>query len=105
MKNMGRPRKWDDERSARLGMLIGAGWECQRIAADMQISETTVRTKASRLGLRFGDIAKLTNGDAFQLAAMKRRRRREDVVADVLRILDTDKNLVENILDDQWSGT
>jgi hypothetical protein len=104
MASMGRPRKWDDERNARLGLLIGAGWSCQRIAADMDITETTVRTKASRLGLRFCNVTELNSGQAFRLAAMKRCRRREDIVADVLRILDADQNLVENILDDQWSN-
>ena len=46
---------WSEQRVARLGYLVGIGWDASRIAADPVVRSTAaeVHRLANRLGLRF----------------------------------------------------
>jgi hypothetical protein len=99
---------WSVERNARLGFLMGAGLGCGQIARAMASTEDAIRMQASRLDLSFRDASEfggpasmLGTQGAFQRAAMRRHRRREVIVVEVLEILDGDPNLIDNVLDDQ----
>ena len=48
-------RRWTSERIARLGFLLGLGWDAARVAADPIIASTpnNVHRQAQRFGLAF----------------------------------------------------
>jgi hypothetical protein len=50
-----RKSRWVDERIARLGFLVGAGWDAKRIAGDPIIATTpkNVHRNVERFGLAF----------------------------------------------------
>lgn len=69
MAQRGRPKQWNDGKIARLGMLIGAGWSCARIAEEMGSTQDAVRACARRLRLRFTNVPAVVALPGFQMAA------------------------------------
>jgi hypothetical protein len=101
--------RWTGDRIARLGFLLGLGWDAKRIAEDPIIASTpnNVHRQAQRFGLAFRAAASAMSlrlpPDAarhFDLAAAKRGLTRESMIRVLLTEVATDPNLLENILDD-----
>ena len=102
-------RPWTSERIARLGFLLGLGWDSERIARDPIICSRpgTVIKQANRYGLSFMAVRSVS----FQvpreavfvldLAAGKRSITREALIKLIFLELANEPNLLENILDDQ----
>jgi hypothetical protein len=104
-----RKSRWTGERIARLGFLLGLGWDAKRIAEDPIISSTpnNVHRQAQRFGLAFRAAAagmplRLPVGTAshFDEAAEKRGLTREGIIRLILLEVAADQNLIDNILDD-----
>lgn len=107
----GRPQEWTPERVARLGFLVGLGWDGARIAADFQTSANNTFRQASRLGLSFRE-ATIANRDTlegqmsgltiktFDDAAMSRGISRTELVRRLMLEISCDPVLIDNILDD-----
>src|SRR3984893_6259415 len=102
--------RWTCERIARLGILVGLGWDANRIAEDLiaASSPNNVHRQVQRVGLAFrAAMPALLDGvgpDAaakFQTAAVKRGLSREGLIRVLLLEIATDPNLIDNILDDQ----
>lgn len=101
--------RWTGERIARLGFLLGMGWDAKRIAVDPLIQSTAnnVHRQAQRFGLAFraanNSDLKLTAKQAqtFDLAAAKRGITRECIINLLIKTAGADVSLLENILDDQ----
>ncbi len=100
--------RWTSERVARLGFLVGQGWDAKRVAADPLIASTpnNVHRQAQRFGLAFRDtLASLCRlpGEAVTLydaAATKRGLTREGLIRMLLIAAASDAALIDNILDD-----
>ncbi len=104
-----RKSRWTGDRIARLGFLLGMGWDARRIAEDPLIASTpnNVHRQAQRFGLAFraaaAALAFRLPPDATQLydaAAAKRSLTREAMIKLVLLVIAADPNLLNNILDD-----
>jgi hypothetical protein len=101
--------RWTGERIARLGFLLGLGWDAKRVAADPIIASTpnNVHRQAQRFGLAFRAAAAAMSlnlpPDAtshFDAAASKRNLTREAMIRILLLEVAADPNLLDNILDD-----
>jgi hypothetical protein len=100
--------RWTTERIARLGFLVGQGWDAKRVADDPMIASTpnNVHRQAQRFGLAFRDqpcaLFHLPgNAGAFcDAAAAKRSLTREGLIRLLLVTAASDANLIDNILDD-----
>ncbi|MBO0732743.1 MAG: hypothetical protein J2P49_00175, partial [Methylocapsa sp.] len=100
--------RWTGERIARLGYLLGLGWDAKRIAEDPIIASTAnnVHRQAQRFGLAFRAAAaavplrlSLDAAKQFDAAAEKRGVTREAVIRLLLLEVAAEPNLIENILD------
>lgn len=100
--------RWTGERIARLGFLMGLGWDVVRIAQDPIIASThnNVHQQAMRYGLAFRAAAAMSwplpleAAIPFEAAAAKRGLTREAIIRLLLLEVATDPNLLDNILDD-----
>ncbi|CAM6055346.1 unnamed protein product [Sphagnum tenellum] len=101
--------RWTGERIARLGFLLGMGWDAKRIANDPLIRTTSnnVHRQAQRFGLAFraanSDKFKLSSKqlEVFDKAAEKRGLTRECLITLLVKTVAGEQDLLENILDDQ----
>ena len=99
---------WTGERIARLGFLMGLGWDAVRIARDPIIASThnNVHQQAMRYGLAFRTAAAMSwplpleAAIRFEAAAAKRGLTREALIRLLLLEIAADPNLIDNILDD-----
>ena len=98
---------WSGLRLARLGFLIGQGWDSRDVAGDDVIASTpsSVRAQARRFGLTFRaasgfrlPYAILSRYDA---AATRRGLDRDDLLHLILINAGSDDALIDNILDDR----
>ena len=78
-----RKARWTGERIARLGFLLGLGWDARRIAA-------------AAIALRLPPEA----ASLYDAAAAKRSLTRESMIRLLLLVVATDPALLDNILDD-----
>jgi Ribbon-helix-helix protein, copG family len=101
--------RWTGERIARLGFLLGLGWDAKRIAEDPIIASTqnNVHRQAQRFGLAFRAAAAAMSlrlppdaASRFDRAAEKRGLTREAIIRLLLLEVADDPNLIDNILDD-----
>ena len=101
--------RWTGERIARLGFLLGLGWDAKRVAADPIIASTTnnVHRQAQRFGLAFRAAAAAISlhlppsaASHFEAAAAKRSLTREAIIRILLIEIAADPSLLDNILDD-----
>ncbi|MGH6813851.1 MAG: hypothetical protein ACREDM_16460 [Methylocella sp.] len=101
--------RWTAERIARLGFLLGLGWDAKRVAHDPIIASTqnNVHRQAQRFGLAFraasAAISSNLPPDAvsyFEEAALRRGLTREAMIRTLLLEVAADPNLLDNILDD-----
>jgi hypothetical protein len=105
------PPRWTGERIARLGFLIGLGWDAGHVAEDPIIASTTnnVHRQAQRFGLSFRAAESLLVSPVlaakFEMAAEKRGMTREALIRCLLFEIATEPNLIDNILDDQETAT
>ncbi len=103
-----RKSRWTGERIARLGFLLGLGWDAKRIAEDPIISSTpnNVHRQAQRFGLAFraaaAAMSRLTPdaNTQFEAAAEKRGLTREAMIKLLLLEVASEPYLIDNILDD-----
>jgi len=94
------------QRMARLGFLIGVGWDAKSIAEDPIIACT--RSNVLRMARKYGLFDSLTLGslhdsrfsDVFRKAADKRGLSRYDLIRRILTEIAEEPYLLENILDD-----
>jgi hypothetical protein len=101
--------RWTGERIARLGFLLGLGWDPKRIADDPIIAATAnnVHRQAQRFGLAFRAAAAaglhlpLDVASGYDAAAAKRRLTREALIRLLLITIAKEPTLIDNILDDQ----
>jgi hypothetical protein len=100
---------WTGERIARLGFLLGLGWDAKRVAEDPIIASTpnNVFRQAQRFGLGFraaaAALALQLPPDAtshFEAAASKRGLTGEAMIHNLLLEVAADPSLLDNILDD-----
>lgn len=100
---------WTGERIARLGFLIGLGWDAKRIAADPIIASTpnNVVRQAQRFCLSLRAAAAATalhlpkNAiEYFEAAAIRRGLPREAMIRQLLIEIASDPCLMDNIMDD-----
>lgn len=97
---------WSSSRVARLGFLVGQGWDAKRVARDPAIASTAnnVHRQAQRFGLAFRDVVglRLPSDVALRLdaAAGKRGLTREGLIRSLLVAAGSDGTLIDNILDD-----
>jgi hypothetical protein len=100
--------RWTNERVARLGFLIGQGWDAKRVAVDPLIASTAnnVHRQAQRFGLAFRDAPgnglrlPCEAGALYDQAAAKRGLTREALIRLLLLTAAEDQSLIDNILDD-----
>ena len=100
--------RWTSERVARLGFLVGQGWDAKRVAGDPLIASTpnNVHRQAQRFGLAFrdsqGSLYRLPGeaGGLYDAAAAKRGLTREGLIRMLLVTAASDAALIDNILDD-----
>lgn len=101
--------RWTGERIARLGFLLGLGWDAKRIAEDPLIASTpnNVHRQAQRFGLAFRAAAAAVSlrlppaaASLYDTAAAKRSLTREAIIRVLLLVVAEDANLLDNILDD-----
>jgi hypothetical protein len=103
-----RKSRWTGERIARLGFLLGIGWDAKRIAGDPIIASTAnnVHRQAQRFGLAFRAAAnvglRLPPGAAsvYDAAAAKRSLTREAMIRLLVLTVAEEPTLLDNILDD-----
>lgn len=111
---MNRPRTpdtshthWNSKRIARLGLLVGLGWDARRISEDPIIDSTpnTVHQRIHKLELsmREGQSFEMTMEAQrrFDTAASKRGLTRDALVKRLVHELANDPCLLNNVLDDQ----
>ena len=97
---------WSAPRVARLGFLVGQGWDARRVADDPAIASTpnNVHRQAQRFGLAFREAAGLRLPPAvctrFDAAAAKRGLTRDGFIRSLLVAAGSDEGLIDNILDD-----
>jgi hypothetical protein len=104
-----RKSRWTGERIARLGFLMGLGWDGNRIAEDPIIASTAnnVHRQAQRFGLAFR-AAKAVGQKrlppeavhVFEAAAIKRGLTQEQMIRLMLLTIAQEPTLIDNILDD-----
>jgi hypothetical protein len=102
--------KWTGERIARLGFLLGQGWDAKRISDDPIIASTSnnVHRQAQRFWLAFRaarnatDHLRLTPAAAgvFDAAAAKRSLTREAMIRLLVLTVAEEPTLIDNVLDD-----
>jgi hypothetical protein len=100
--------RWTAERIARLGFLIGLGWEAKRVAEDPLIISTpnNVHRQAQRFGLAFRAVPASPlrlppeASELYEMAAAKRGLTREALIRQLLVVAAEDQTLLDNILDD-----
>jgi hypothetical protein len=97
------PREWTEKRIARVGFLIGLGWNCRMIAEDRKIatSEENLYRQVSRLELSFREASQIRKMQKPFLDAAEKRGITEATLRK--RLLDeiaADPVLIDNILDD-----
>lgn len=100
--------KWTSARIARLGFLVGCGFQAKAIAEDQIIAATpnNVHRQARRFGLSFRDVKKSSIqlvphlGAKYDAAAARRGIGREDIIKLLLETIAAEPNLLENVLDD-----
>ena len=101
--------RWSGERIARLGFLLGLGWDAKRVAEDPIIASTpnNVHRQVQRFGLGFraaaAALALQLPPDAtshYEAAASKRGITGEAMIHNLLLEVAADPNLLDNILDD-----
>ena len=98
--------RWCFPRVARLGFLVGQGWDAKRVAVDPLIASTpnNVHRQAQRFGLAFREAAglRLPNDVMGRLdeAAAKRGLNRDGLIRAVLVTAGSEAGLIDNILDD-----
>ena len=98
--------RWSAPRVARLGFLVGQGWDAKRVADDPTIASTAnnVHRQAHRFGLAFRDAAASRlppdTTARFDEAAEKRGLTRDGLVRALLLAAGSDAALIDNILDD-----
>ena len=101
--------RWTGERIARLGFLLGLGWDAKHIAEDPIINSTpnNVHRQAQRFGLAFRAAAAAMwlrlppdASSRFELAAEKRSMTREAMIRLLLLQVASEPHLIDNILDD-----
>lgn len=98
--------RWSTDRVARLGFLVGQGWDAKRVARDPAIASTpnNVHRQAQRFGLAFRDViglrlpAEVTA--RLDTAAGKRGLTRDGLIRSLLVAAGSDGTLIDNILDD-----
>jgi hypothetical protein len=104
-----RKARWTGERIARLGFLLGLGWDARRIAEDPLIASTpnNVHRQAQRFGLAFRAAAAALAlrlppeaASLYDQAAAKRSLTRESMIRLLLLVVAADPALLDNILDD-----
>ncbi len=104
-----RKARWTGERIARLGFLLGLGWDAKRIAEDPLINSTpnNVHRQAQRFGLAFRAAAAALAlrlppeaASLYDAAAAKRNLTRESMIRLLLLVVAADPSLLDNILDD-----
>ena len=101
--------RWTGERIARLGFLLGLGWDAKRVAEDPIIASTpnNVHRQAQRFGLAFREADALSLDlppaayQRFGRAAEARGLTREALGRLLLREIASETHLIDNILDDQ----
>ena len=100
---------WTRERIARLGFLVGLGWDADRIADDpiMRTIPANVRRQIFNFRLSMRAARALTThipaevGYGFDAAADKRGLTREQLIQLLLAQIADEPNLIDNILDDK----
>ena len=98
--------RWSFTRVARLGFLVGQGWDAKKVAGDPTVASTAnnVHRQAQRFGLAFREAAglRLPHEIAGRLdeAAIKRGISREGVIRALLMTAGSEAGLIDNILDD-----
>jgi hypothetical protein len=103
-----RKSRWTGERIARLGFLLGLGWDAKRIAEDPIIGSTAnnVHRQAQRFGLAFRAAAAVgvrlppEAASLYDAAAAKRSLTREAMIRLLVLTVAEDPILLDNILDD-----
>lgn len=107
-----RKQRWTEERVARLGFLMGLGWEAKQIAEDSIIASTpgNIYRQASRCDLAFraAAVAQKTTLPCplpdvlapFEAAASKRGLTCEALVHKMFAEIAASPCLIDNILDD-----
>ena len=97
---------WSSLRVARLGFLVGKGWNAKRVAGDPVIASTSnnVHRQAQRFGLAFREPSGLRLPHEitvrFDEAAGKRGLTRDGLIRSLLVAAGSDAALIDNILDD-----
>ena len=97
--------RWTGERIARLGFLVGLGWDSKRIAADpiIKSAQNNVYRQVHRFGLSFlaaDMMSPLIKSVHFELAAAKRGLTQEALGRLLLVQIAAEPTLIDNILDD-----
>ena len=98
--------RWSFQRVARLGFLVGQGFDAKRVARDPMIASTpnNVHRQAQRFGLAFREAAglRLPHEVCARLnaAAAKRGLSRDGFVRILLVAAGSEDSLIDNILDD-----
>jgi hypothetical protein len=103
-----RKSRWTGERIARLGFLLGLGWDARRISNDPIIASTpnNVHRQAQRFGLAFRSATAVglrlppEVASFYDAAATKRSLTREALIRLLLLTVAEDLTLLDNILDD-----
>ncbi len=97
---------WSSPRVARLGFLVGQGWDARRVADDPAIASTpnNVHRQAQRFGLAFREASGLRLPPPvcarLDVAAAKRGLTRDGLIRLLVVAAGSDTALIENILDD-----
>ncbi len=97
---------WSFDRIARLGFLVGQGFDARYIASDPMIASThnNVHRQVNRFGLAFREAIALRLPqqalDRLDAAAVKRRLTRGGLMRAVLLAAASEDTLLDNILDD-----
>ncbi len=98
--------RWSASRVARLGFLVGQGWDAKRVAGDPTIASTpnNVHRQAQRFGLAFREATGLRLpsevGERIDQAAARRGLTREGLIRSLVLAAGSDAALLDNILDD-----
>jgi hypothetical protein len=109
MSENGTRLRWTGERIARLGFLIGLGWDAKRVAEDPIIASTpnNVHRQAQRFGLSFRSASTAISLQSspettryFEQSAFIRGVSYDALIQRLLREIASDPPLLDNILDD-----
>jgi hypothetical protein len=107
-------REWTERRVARLGFLVGLGWDGWEIANDKELfpdiaaSKTNLYRQAGRFGLSFHKAAQLLKETKmseittkpFDAAAIARGIPRSELIRRLMLEISCEPVLIDNILDD-----